>query len=213
MKNEASKIIVGSAEWLSFSSLGIPAIKARVDSGAKTSSMHAFNIQPFKRHGTAWVSFEVHPLQDNRSVAVRCECPVIDRRLVKSSSGNSERRYVIKAPVKIGSHKWEIEVTLANRDSMGFRMLLGREAMHGRMLVDPSTSFCCGQFSEKELDNFYGQASNIKSGLKIGLLASNPDLYSNKRIMEAAEERGHEVIFLNIQPFFKKQLQRVEFIS
>ena len=204
MKNEASKIIVGSAEWLSFSSLGIPAIKARVDSGAKTSSMHAFNIQPFKRHGTAWVSFEVHPLQDNRSVAVRCECPVIDRRLVKSSSGNSERRYVIKAPVKIGSHKWEIEVTLANRDSMGFRMLLGREAMHGRMLVDPSTSFCCGQFSEKELDNFYGQASNIKSGLKIGLLASNPDLYSNKRIMEAAEERGHEVIFLNIQQCYMK---------
>ena len=91
----SNKLIIGSEEWCSFPALGIPAIKARVDSGAKTSSLHAFNIQTFRRDGSLWVSFEVHPLQNNRRALLRCERPVIDKRRVKSSSGVAETRYVI----------------------------------------------------------------------------------------------------------------------
>ena len=193
------KLVVGSEEWCSFPSLSIPAIKARVDSGAKTSSIHAFNIQAFTRNSQAWVSFEVHPIQNDRKTTVRCESPVVDRRYVKSSSGNREKRYVISAPVQVGGDIWEIELTLSNRDSMGFRMLLGREAMGERMLVDPASSFCLGEIAKSELVQLYGIQEQTSSGLKIGVLASDPDLYSNRRIVEAGEERGHEMIFLNIK--------------
>jgi len=111
MSNENSKIVVGSEEWCTFTNLGVPAIKARVDSGAKTSSMHAFNIHKFRREGESWVSFEVHPLQNDRRTVIRCERPVIDKRVVKSSSGISETRYVISATMKVGVDKWDIELT------------------------------------------------------------------------------------------------------
>jgi len=204
MPNENSKIIVGSEEWCSFPGLGVHAIKARVDSGAKTSSMHAFNIQKFNRDGESWVSFEVHPLQNNRTTVIRCERPVIDKRVVKSSSGVSETRYVVSATIKAGTDTWDIELTLANRDSMGYRMLLGREAMSGRVLVDPSLSFCLGEVSDESLDEYYGKKKHKRSGLKIGLLASNQELYSNRRILEAGQERGHEMVFLNIKQCYMK---------
>ncbi|MES0326739.1 MAG: RimK/LysX family protein, partial [Gammaproteobacteria bacterium] len=114
MNKESSKIVVGSEEWCAFPSLGIPMIKARVDSGAKTSSMHAFNIQKFRRDGESWISFEVHPLQNDRRTVIRCERPVLDKRVVKSSSGVSETRYVIGATIKAGAEAWDIELTLAN---------------------------------------------------------------------------------------------------
>jgi len=204
MANENSKIIVGSEEWCSFPGLGVPAIKARVDSGAKTSSMHAFNIQKFRRDGENWVSFEVHPLQNDRRTVIRCERPVIDKRVVKSSSGVSETRYVVGATIKAASETWDIELTLANRDSMGYRMLLGRQAMSGRMLVDPSLSFCLGEVTTNELNDYYGKKKHKSSGLKIGLLASNQELYSNQRILEAGQERGHEMVFLNIKQCYMK---------
>jgi ribosomal protein S6--L-glutamate ligase len=204
MVTENSKIVVGSEEWCSFPALGIPAIKARVDSGAKTSSIHAFNIHKFRRDGESWVSFEVHPLQNNRRTVVRCERPVIDKRIVKSSSGISETRYVISATIKLGNDTWDIELTLANRDSMGYRMLLGREAMSGRMLVDPALSFCLGEVTNNQLTEYYGKKEQKRSGLKIGLLASNQELYSNQRILEAGDERGHEMVFLNIKQCYMK---------
>ena len=204
MAKDDSKIVIGSEEWCSFPALGIPAIMARVDSGAKTSSIHAFNIQKFRRDGESWVSFEVHPLQNNRRVVIRCERPVSDKRVVKSSSGISETRYVISSTIKAGDEAWDIELTLANRDSMGYRMLLGREAMSGRMLVDPSLSLCLGEVTTAQLNEFYGKKEQIKSGLKIGLLASNQELYSNQRILEAGEERGHEMVFLNIKQCYMK---------
>ena len=89
------KIVIGSEEWCAFSQLGIPAVKARVDSGAKTSVIHAFNIHSFKRSNLPWVSFDVHPLQNNRKVSLRCEAVIHDRRMVKNTSGASEKRYVI----------------------------------------------------------------------------------------------------------------------
>ncbi|MDC0598371.1 30S ribosomal protein S6--L-glutamate ligase [Gammaproteobacteria bacterium] len=204
MVKEYAKFVVGSEEWCGFPSLGIPAIKARVDSGAKTSSIHAFNIQAFRRSGESWVSFEVHPLQNNRRAVIRCEQRVLDKRIVKSSTGISETRYVIAVPIKFGENSWDIELTLANRDSMGYRMLLGREAMMGRMLVDPALSFCLGEVKKETLNDCYGKKEQLRSGLKIGLLASDAELYSNQRILEAGEERGHDMVFLNIKQCYMK---------
>lgn len=197
------RIIVGNEEWCVFPSLQIPAIKARVDSGAKTSAIHAFNIQPFQQDGEDWVSFSVHPLQNDRKVVVHCRAPVVDRRVVKSSTGTAEKRYVISTDIQLGNSHWEVELTLTNRDSMGYRMLLGREAMLGRMLVDPAESFCAGEFTDRELNRLYGGAER-QSGLKIGLLASNLELYSNQRILEAGSARGHEMVFLNLQQCYVK---------
>ncbi len=199
-----SKLVIGSEEWCSFPELGIPAIKARVDSGAKTSSIHAFNIHPFRREGEAWVSFEIHPIQNNRRTVIRCERPVIDKRVVKSSSGISETRFVVSSPIKLGEQVWDIELTLANRDSMGFRMLLGREAMIDRVIVDPSLSCTLGEVTDTLIKTHYGKKETKKSGLKIGLLASNETLYSNQRLLEAGDERGHEMLFLNIKQCYMK---------
>ncbi len=198
------KIIIGSEEWCAFPTLGVPAIKARVDSGAKTSSIHAFNIQPFKRNNQSWVSFEVHPLQQDRDTVVRCEAIVVDKRSVKSSSGESERRFVIRVPMVMGEQEWEVELTLTNRDSMGYRMLLGREAMLHRLLVDPAASFNLSDKSQQEIEEHYGKAIEKASGLRLGLLASNPELYSNQRIIQAAQFRGHEIRFLDIKQCYMK---------
>jgi ribosomal protein S6--L-glutamate ligase len=199
-----NKLLVGAEEWCRFPDLAIPAVKARVDSGAKTSSLHAINIQPFKRSGMPWVRFDVCPIQNNRKTVVQCEAPVYDRRKVKSSSGTSETRYVVKTTLGIGDSSWEVEVTLTNRDAMGYRMLLGREAMAGRIFVDPEESFLAGDITEDELKELYQTKKSPKSGLKIGLLASNPNLYSNRRIIEAGEQHGHEMVFLNIKHCYMK---------
>jgi len=140
---------------------------------AKTSSIHAFNIQKFRRNGETWVSSEVHPLQNNRRTVIRCEKPVIDKRSVKSSSGIAEIRYVIVTVLQMGDQAWEIELTLANRDSMGYRMLLRREAINGRIIVDPSHSFLLGHVSSAQTDDYYGDKKKTRTGL-IGLLASRP---------------------------------------
>jgi len=201
---QSEKMVVGSEEWCGFPTLNMPYVKARVDSGAKTSSIHAFNIQARQRDGQSWVSFDVHPLQNNRKVVVHCEAPVLDYRTVKNSSGISERRYVIQVPMQIGDDVHTVELNLSNRDSMGYRMLLGREAMFGRMLVDPDVHCNLGAPDPKDLDNHYRVFEKESGGLKIGLLASNPDLYSNQRLMEAGAERGHQMSFFNIKQCYMK---------
>ena len=199
-----NKIILGSEEWCSFPELGIPTIKARVDSGAKTSALHAINIAPFKKEGQNWVKFDLNPIQNNVKTIIHCEAPLVDKRIVKSSSGFREERYVIQTNLEIGNANWVIEMTLTNRDSMGFRMLLGREAMSGRVLVDPEQQYLLGQPTSDNLKEVYKNSEKASSGLRIGLLASNPELYSNKRIMEAGEMRGHEMHFLNIKECYMK---------
>ena len=199
-----NKIILGSEEWCSFPELGIPTIKARVDSGAKTSALHAINIAPFKKEGQNWVKFDINPIQNNVKTVIHCEAPLVDKRIVKSSSGFREERYVIQTNLEIGNSNWIIEMTLTNRDSMGFRMLLGREAMSGRVLVDPEQQYLLGQPTSDNLKEVYKNSEKASSGLRIGLLASNPELYSNKRIMEAGEMRGHEMHFLNIKECYMK---------
>ncbi|MDX1326719.1 MAG: 30S ribosomal protein S6--L-glutamate ligase, partial [Arenibacter sp.] len=197
-------MVIGSEEWCVFGELEIPAIKARVDSGAKTSSIQANNIKVFKKGTQDWVQFEVNPLQENRSIVIECKAPLIDRRTVKSSSGVSEERYVIKTPVSLGDATFDIELTLASRNTMEYRMLLGREALNGRYIVNPAISFNVKEMSHKEVTDQYASFVKEKTGLKIALLASNPKLYSNQRIMEAGEARGHEMVFLNVEHAYMK---------
>tara|TARA_B100000809_G_scaffold252838_2_gene288034 strand:- start:16032 stop:17399 length:1368 start_codon:yes stop_codon:yes gene_type:complete len=198
------KKIVGSEEWCVLPNLQIPAIKARIDSGAKTSSIHAINITSFKKGGEKWVRYDVFPLQSNPSISIHCESKVVANRYVKSSTGISEKRYVILTDLVLGKDTWEIEVTLANRDSMGFRMLLGREAMVDKLIIDPSKEECLTSFSSEQIDSYYKTNKVLEKGLKIGVLASNPELYSNKRIMEAGEQEGHQMFFLNAQQCYMK---------
>ena len=196
--------VIGSEEWCVFKGLGIPAIKARVDSGAKTSSIQATNLKVYNKGNQEWVKFEVNPLQENRSIGITCEARLVDRRMVKSSSGISEKRLVVKAAVTMGDATFDIELTLANRDTMEFRMLLGREAISERYLVNSAANYQIQAFTDEDIDIKYKPYFKEKTGLKIALLASNPELYSNKRILEAAEARGHEIQFLNVELAYMK---------
>lgn len=194
-----SKTIIGREEWCALPALGIPAVKARVDSGAKTSALHAFNIQTFEKDGRTYVRFSINPIQGTRKITTRTEALLIDRREVKSSSGHVERRYVIRTPIRMGDSSWDVEVTLTNRDTMGYRMLLGRQAMRGRVLVDPERAYLLGKMSTREVQACYKVESVSRSGLSILLLGNNPELYSNRRIIEAGEKRGHEMRFINVK--------------
>lgn len=122
--------------------LGVPPIKAKIDTGARTSALHAFRIRPFDKDGELHVEFFVHPVQHRRKPEVRCEARVLERRKVTSSTGHSEWRYVIRTAAELGQRRLTIELTLANRDELGFRMLIGREAMRGKFVVDPGRSYC-----------------------------------------------------------------------
>jgi len=133
--------ILGWREWVSLPDLGIELIKAKVDTGARTSSLHAFSVEEFRHKGKRHVRFGIHPFQKRVDVEVFCEAQVRDQRQVTDSGGHSELRYVIESTLKLGSMSWPVEITLTNRDSMGFRMLLGRTALRNLYLVDPGASY------------------------------------------------------------------------
>ena len=146
----------------------------------------------------------MHPLQNDRSVVVRHEAPVLEQRSVRNTSGISENRYVIREELVLGEQRWPIELTLTNRDAMGYRMLLGREAMVGRVLVDPEGSHQLGDVEQAQLEAMYAALRTERTGLRIALLASDPELYSNRRLMEAGEERGHRMEFLNVKQCYMR---------
>jgi len=144
-KEDQGKPTVGWREWVSLPGLGISAIKAKVDTGARSSSLHAFGVEPFARQGRPWVRFLAHPLQRSAVPEVEIEAPLLELRRVTTSSGHAEERPVIRTELELLGDRWLIELTLARRDAMGFRMLLGREALRGRVLVDPGGSYRNGR--------------------------------------------------------------------
>ncbi len=149
MSNGHERLIIGWREWLALPDIGLPAIKAKIDTGARTSALHAFFVETFDKGGVTHVRFGIHPLQKRTDIEVVCEAPVIDRRWVSDSGGHREMRYVIEAPIHMGGRVWPVEITLTSRDSMLFRMLLGRTALKGRMMVDPARSYVAGKLSRK----------------------------------------------------------------
>ncbi len=138
------RTIIGWREWLALPSLGIPAVKAKIDTGARTSALHVVDLLTFERQGRAWIGFTLHPVRRRPEITIACTAEVIDQRMVRDSGGHSEQRYVIRTPLRLGERLWPIELTLTNREDMLFRMLLGRTAMSG-LLVDPHLSYCHGR--------------------------------------------------------------------
>ena len=137
--------VVGWREWVQIPQIDVPWIKAKIDTGAKTSAIHAFDLRGFDRGGRDWVSFSVHPWQASADDSVSVELPVHDSRSVRSSSGHEEQRYVVLLPLVLGGREVQAEVTLTDRDEMGFRMLVGREALVQGFLVDPALSYAGGR--------------------------------------------------------------------
>ncbi len=139
------KATLGWREWLALPDLGIARIKAKVDTGARTSALHAFALEMGEQDGQQIVRFRIHPLQRNNDLVAECVAPMVDEREVRDSGGHAELRPVIQTRVAIGSDVRTVEVTLTRRDSMGFRMLLGRSALRPGYVVDPSRSYVLGR--------------------------------------------------------------------
>ncbi|MBE0358258.1 ATP-dependent zinc protease family protein [Pseudoalteromonas aliena] len=135
-----AKITVGWREWLSLPELGIDRIKAKIDTGARTSCIHAINIKEYEVNGEKWVKFTAQPLQEDEQTQVTCNVKVKKKKYVTSSGGQRELRYFIETTLHAGNDSWPIEITLTKRSTMKFRMLLGRTAMENRIVVDPALS-------------------------------------------------------------------------
>lgn len=138
-------VVAGWREWISLPDLGVGWVKAKLDTGARSSAIHAWDVQELERDGAAWVAFEIHPWQRSDLDAVQVELPILDRRLVRSSTGHEEERLVVATTIRVVGRDLSGELTLTNRDEMGFRMLVGREAMRGALVVDPGRSYLGGK--------------------------------------------------------------------
>ncbi|MGH1429392.1 MAG: ATP-dependent zinc protease family protein [Arenicella sp.] len=147
-------LIIGNQEWCALPSLGVKAVKVRIDSGAATSAIHADQIEPFEQNDEQWLSYRLNPIPDVENITLYCESKVFSTRQIKSSNGIVQKRYVIETLLNIGNQEHKIKMTLANRDEMGFRMLLGREAMENIMIA-PSKAFLLGEKSLEEVLALY----------------------------------------------------------
>lgn len=184
---------LGWEEWVALPDLSLPAIKAKIDTGARTSALHAVAIEPFGTDANPQVRFIMHPDPDNSDIEVICSAKVKDRRMVTSSNGVSESRYVIETHILINGQKWPIDVSLTNRETMGYRMLIGRSALKKGVSVSPGLSF-----QQPIMDYAAYKKRHRKGGqpvrpLRIGILTQEPRNYSNTRMIEAAEARGHVI--------------------
>jgi hypothetical protein len=144
---------VGWREWVHLPSLGIRRIKAKIDTGAKTSALHAFHVEAFDRNGERWVRFRIHPKQYRTDLEQVCEARIKDERIVSDSGGHKESRFVIETDLEMAGKRWPVEITLTDRDDMRFLMLLGRTAMNDRMIVDPARSYLTRKSRSAAKDN------------------------------------------------------------
>ena len=151
MRDSKQKLALGWREWVALPDLGLPALKAKIDTGAKTSALHAFYTEQYQFDGVNMVKFLIHPIQKNFDFHVECHSPIIDTREVADSGGHREMRYVIESNIVIGNRQWPIELTLTNRDTMRFRMLLGRRAMENQAVVEPEASYLNGKLRARKL--------------------------------------------------------------
>lgn len=190
------ELTLGWEEWLALPSLGLPAIKAKVDTGAKTSALHASVIEPFGPASNPQVRFLIQPENNNPNRLVTCSARVVDRRKVTSSNNETELRYVIATDVQIGSKTWPIEISLTNRENMAHRMLLGREAISDEMIVDPNRS-CIQSPLSFDLYKKMPRKRPVQRPLRIALMTKAPRNYSSRRIAEAATARGHIIEKVN----------------
>jgi hypothetical protein len=145
MENCDEVMTLGWREWVGLPDLGIRQIKAKVDTGARTSALHAFELRPYVENGRQRVEFSIHPVQKDLETVLTCTADIVDQRIVTDSGGHKEERYVIRTTLSIGSDTWPIEMTLTGRDDMRFRMLLGRTAIKNRAVVDPGRSYVVGK--------------------------------------------------------------------
>lgn len=139
--DEPAPVILGFEEWVGLPALGLPSLKAKLDTGARTSALHARLIEPYTDDGIDWVRFKVHPVPRRPLIEVSCSARLLDRRAVTSSNGDTEDRFVIETDIEIGSLRWSIQLSLTNRETMRYRMLIGRQALRSGVLIDPSASF------------------------------------------------------------------------
>ncbi|HEX4044614.1 MAG TPA: ATP-dependent zinc protease [Gammaproteobacteria bacterium] len=140
---------IGWREWVGLPDLGITTIKAKIDTGARTSALHAFSLEPFTEQGQQKIRFGIHPLQHDTQTIITCVADIVDKRMVTDSGGHQEERYVIATQITIAGQSWPIEITLTERETMLFRMLLGRRALRKRFLVNPARSFLTTRIPKK----------------------------------------------------------------
>lgn len=192
---EHEPLTVGWEEWAALPDLKVPALKAKVDTGAKTSSLDAFAVTPYRARGKDRVRFGLHPIPGRTDIEFFCSAPLVDQREITSSNGETELRYIIETTIRLGGRSWPVEVSLANRETMAYRMLLGRQAMVERVVVDPMRSCVQG---EPDLDDVYaGAAQGEDRTLRIAILSREPRSYSTRRLVEAIEARNHMVEVIN----------------
>lgn len=184
---------LGWEEWISLPELSLPAIKAKIDTGARTSALHAVAIEPFGTEKNPQVRFIMHPDPDDPSIEVVCSAKVVDRRMVTSSNGVAESRFVIRSNIQIGELTWPIDISLTNRETMGYRMLIGRSALRDNISVSPASSFQQPILSFDVYKKRQSKRSIPRRPLRIGILTQEPNNYSNRRMIEAAEARGHVI--------------------
>ncbi len=184
---------LGWEEWVGLPDLSLPAIKAKIDTGARTSALHAVAVEPFGTESNPQVRFIMHPDPDNPDVEIVCSAKVTDRRMVTSSNGVAESRYVIKTNIEIDGQAWPIEVSLTNRETMGYRMLIGRSALKKGVSVSPGQSFLQPKLNFDLYKKRQRKGSLPRRPLRIGILTQEPHNYSNTRMIEAAESRGHVI--------------------
>jgi ribosomal protein S6--L-glutamate ligase len=186
-------LAIGWREWAALPKLGLPAIKAKIDTGARTSALHACKVETFGPEENPRVRFWVHPVEGRDDIEVKCTAKVLDRRQVVSSNGVSELRYIIRTPIRIGDREWPIEISLCNRETMTHRMLIGRTALESiEAVIKPWGEFYQGHLDYKVYDSVARQPVEHRP-LRIALLTMEPKNYSNQRLIAAAEAREHVI--------------------